>query len=165
MNNTSFIGFKVDKDLHDAIRAKSEFENTTVTDLIKRAVVEYLNKDINVSNEILGTLEQINKNIKKCNDQYSVFHSLFLHYLKYYFAINKVEIDKWVSPDGNQSNTIALRNNIMKSGESYRDLFVQNFSKENKHLRKLIEILLLDYMTEPVEESGGNSLVSESKME
>ena len=52
------------RELNNAIRAKAQLENTTVTDLIRRAICEYLNRDINVSNEILGTLEQINKNVK-----------------------------------------------------------------------------------------------------
>ncbi len=153
---TSFIGIKVDKDMHDAIKAKAQLEKMSVSDLFRRAVVEYLNKDINVSNEILGTMEQINKNIKKCNDQYVLFHSLFLHFLKYYFAIEKSEMDKWKSPDNNMENTLIIRNNIMKKGSEYRDMFVSNFAKENIHLRKLIDTMLLDFMTEPVA-SGDNN--------
>jgi division protein CdvB (Snf7/Vps24/ESCRT-III family) len=71
---TSFIGIKVDGDLHEAIKAKAQLEQMSVSDLLRRAIVEYMNRDINVSNEILGTLEQLNKNVKKCNDQYVLFH-------------------------------------------------------------------------------------------
>ena len=63
---TSFIGIKVDSDLHEAIKAKAQLEQMNVSDLLRRAIVEYMNRDINVSNEILGTLEQINKNVKSC---------------------------------------------------------------------------------------------------
>ena len=77
---TSFIGIKVDRELHEAIKAKAQLEQMNVSDLLRRAIVEYLNRDINVSNEILGTLEQINKNVKSCNDRYVLFHSLFLHF-------------------------------------------------------------------------------------
>ncbi len=146
---TSFIGIKVDKDLHEAIKAKAQLENMSVSDLFRRAIVEYLNRDINVSNEILGTLEQINKNVKNCNDKQMLYHSLFLHFLKYFFAINKSEIDKWVSPDHDKANTLVLRNNIMNTGADYRDKFVQNFTSENKHLRSLIDKMLMDFMTEP----------------
>lgn len=146
---TSFIGIKVDGDLHEAIKAKAQLEQMSVSDLLRRAIVEYMNRDINVSNEILGTLEQLNKNVKKCNDQYVLFHSLFLHFLKYFFAINKSEMDKWKSPDGNRENTLAVRNTIMKTGAEYRDSFVKNFRNENIHLRKLIDSMLLDFMTEP----------------
>ena len=156
---TSFIGIKVDKDLHEAIKAKAQLERMNVSDLLRRAIVEYLNKDINVSNEILGTMEQINKNVKKCNDQYVLFHSLFLHFLKYYFAINKSEMDKWKSPDGNRENTLAVRNTIMKTGAEYRDMFVSNFGNENKHLRKLIDTMLLDFMTEPAAADNTSSQV------
>lgn len=160
--NTSFIGIKVDGDLHEAIKAKAAMEKMSVSDLLRRSVVEYLNRDINVSNEILGTMEQINKNVKKCNDQYVLFHSLFLHYLKYFFAVNKSEIDRWVSPDHKKENTIAMRNNIMNKGAEFRDLFVENFCSENKHLRKLIDTLLLDFMTESTS-SGADSFENTSK--
>ena len=160
ISDTSFIGIKVDRELNNAIRAKAQLENTTVTDLIRRAICEYLNRDINVSNEILGTLEQINKNVKNCNDEYVLFHSLFLHFLKYFFAIHKSELDKWVSPDGNKANTIALRNNIMNTGAGYRDLFVSNFENENKHLRKLFDSMLLNFMTESVSSEETTSQVA-----
>ena len=51
--NTSFIGIKVDGDLHEAIKAKAAMEKMSVSDLLRRSIVEYLNRDINVSNEIL----------------------------------------------------------------------------------------------------------------
>lgn len=147
---TSFIGIKVDSDLHEAIKAKAQLEQMNVSDLLRRAIVEYMNRDINVSNEILGTLEQINKNVKSCNDRYVLFHSLFLHFLKYYFAISKSELDKWVSPDHKKENTLIMRNNIMSKGAEYRDSFVDNFRNENKHLRSLIDKMLLELTTEPV---------------
>lgn len=148
---STLIGFKADDELNNTIKAKAKLENITVTDLLRRAVTEYLYKDINVQNELLGTLEQINKNIKKTNDQYSVFHSLFLHYLKYFFAVNKSEMDKWKSPNNNQQETIQIQTKIMETGGDYRDKFVSSFKKENTHIQNLIEILLADYMTEVVE--------------
>lgn len=146
---SSFIGIKVDSDLHEAIKAKAQLEQMSVSDLLRRAIVEYMNRDLNVSNEILGTLEQINKNVKDCNDHYVLFHSLFLHFLKYYFAISKSELDKWVSPDHKKENTLIMRNNIMSKGAEYRDSFIENFKSENKHLRSKVDRLLLDFMTEP----------------
>ena len=47
----SFIGIKVDSDLHEAIKAKAQLEQMSVSDLLRRAIVEYMNRDINVSNE------------------------------------------------------------------------------------------------------------------
>ena len=61
-------------------------------------------------------------------------------------------MDKWKSPDGNKEATFALQANIINKGADYRDKFVANFSKENKHLKKIIEILMADYMTEEAEE-------------
>lgn len=146
------ITIRLDDDLINAVKAKANLEHGTVTDLVKRAIVSYMNADINIQNEILGSIEQINKNVKKSNDNYALFHALFLQYLKYFFAFNKSELDKWVAPGGNSKDTIALREKNMAIGEKYRDTFIRNFPKDSRNLNRLIEQMFSDCLLEDVEE-------------
>ena len=148
----SILTLRLDDDLINAIKAKANLEHGTVTDLVKRAIVSYMNADLNIQNEILGSLEQVSKNIKKTNQNYAVFHALFLQYLKYFFAFNKSELDKWVAPSGNPKDTVAIREKNMAIGEKYRDTFIHNCPKDSRNLNNLIEQMFSDCLMEDVEE-------------
>ncbi len=148
----ALLTIRLDEDFINAIKAKANLEHGTVTDLVRKALVNYMNADINVQNEILCSLEQVNKSVRKSNENYALFHALFLQYLKYFFAFNKSEMDKWVAPSGNPKDTIALRQKMVSTGEKIRDDFIHSFPKDSKGLNRLIEKMFSDCLLEDAEE-------------
>ena len=152
MSKNNLIAIRLDDDLLNAVKARASLEHGTVTDLVKRAIISYMNADMNIQNEILGYLEQVNKSVKTNNQNYAVFYSLFFEYLTYFFAFNISEFEKWSSSDNDKEKTIAIRKKQIEKGERFRNDFKDRFTHNSRNLRRVIENLFADCLVEDVEE-------------
>ena len=152
---TERLSLRLDEKFLQDIKNKAMLENITVTDLILRSVSEYVYKDVNIQNELLGTLEQINANLKVCMNNDEFFESFFIHYLKYFFVIYNETISKVRAVDDNSTDifketegTKQLRLLARKKGAVQRDECLSNFKGNTVHLKKICESLLADTLLE-----------------
>ncbi|MGN0731887.1 MAG: hypothetical protein ACI4MA_08300 [Treponema sp.] len=133
---------RLEKEFLTQIEEKAALEKMSATEFIEYAIKKELYSDINIQNELLAKFELMHSDINRVSKNLDVLASIFLYYLKYYFSIEKAEIDN-ISPE--------MRNAVFEQGEKRRNSFIANFKKENRHLKSLFEVLLADYLVKAVE--------------
>ena len=133
---------RLEKEFLTQIEEKAALEKMSATEFIEYAIKKELYSDINIQNELLAKFELMHSDINRVSKNLDVLASIFLYYLKYYFSIEKAEIDN-ISPE--------MRNAVFEQGEKRRNSFITNFKKENRHLKSLFEVLLADYLIKAVE--------------
>lgn len=149
------ITFKCDDNFYKEVYARAELDRSTVTELIKKSITEYLYKDVNIQNELLGALEQTQSNIKTVKDEFSLFYSLFVYYLKYYFALSRKELDTWRTQEDIGKDTKLLSENSkyifkqnLEKGEETKEKFLNAFKKQSPRMRNLIDVLMAGCLEE-----------------
>lgn len=152
---TKVISVRLEENILNDIQNKALLENSTSPKIIHKAIQEYIYKDINIQNELLGTLEQINANLKTCINNDELFEAFFIHYLKYFFVIYNETISKVKAVDDNSidlfketEGTKQLRALERKKAALQRNECLSNFKENSIHLKKICESLLANTLIE-----------------
>ncbi|MCQ2596554.1 MAG: hypothetical protein MJ181_01790 [Treponema sp.] len=149
------ITFRCNETFYKELEVRANLDSCTISDLIKKAVIEYLKKDLNIQNELLGTITQNNSSLKKIMNENKMYHSIFIFYLKYFFATTQSVFDSWRIPE-DKGKPIADSSNASKKiykdqlekGQYAVDRFIEQFQKENPQVRNLIDILIANCIEE-----------------
>ena len=103
---------RLEKEFLTQIEEKAALEKMSATEFIEYAIKKELYSDINIQNELLAKFELMHSDINRVSKNLDVLASIFLYYLKYYFSIEKAEIDN-ISPE--------MRNAVFEQGEKRRN--------------------------------------------
>lgn len=145
------LTIRINEELVTQIKLKSELDNITQAELITRAITEYLYKDINIQNELLGMLTQTNKNVKKCHDEYNLFYAFMIECIKYLAVIYNATMQSIHEPgdvDGNSNESKLLKHKAVMEAEKRLNTFMEHFRKDSRHLVGLVQTLFADVITE-----------------
>ena len=80
---------RVDNDLRKVVDIKAAQMHLSCGELIRRALKEYLYKDSNISNELLSTVQGLKKDLESQKRRLELHSSMFLYYLRFFFAFNE----------------------------------------------------------------------------
>lgn len=150
------VNFRCEDKLYEELSARSQLENKTITDLMKEAIVEYLYKDTNIQNELLGCIEQINSNVNKANKQFNLFYSMYIYFLNYFFSCNIKEMNQWCTETdrgkdrrswSKDSKDIYMRQ--IDEGKATTESFIKSFIN-NPMARKAMDIHFANVLEEDV---------------
>ena len=148
------ITFRCNDPLYKELENRANIDSCTITDLIKKAVVEYLRKDLNIQNELLGTLTQNNVSLKKIMNENKMYHSVFMFFLKYFFASTQDIFDSWRVPEeknlpiADAPKSWKLYKEKLDKGKTGVENFVEAFQVENPQIRNLIDVLIANCIEE-----------------
>jgi hypothetical protein len=138
--NNARIGMRINEAILKQIQACAAVENCSATDLITRAITEYINKDTLIQPQIFGAIEALRGDIKFIDKKVELFSNLWVYWLQFYFAFTP-------SYSGNPEEAKAF----IESSKRRRTAMLDSFRKDMKTQPKLIEMLLADYLAEDIE--------------
>lgn len=136
--NLKILTFQVDEILNEQLKHKAVLENTSVSNIIRTSVNEYINKDTNIQTNLFGSCEAIRQNIKKTEDKIDIFTNLFLYWLEYYFAYTK----SFGEMEDSEKQA------MLESGRKRQEALLARFKKQTKEKKKLFETLVCDYINQ-----------------
>lgn len=136
--NLKILTFQVDEVLNNQLKHKAMLENTSVSNIIRTSVNEYINKDVNIQTNLFASCEAIRQKIKKTEDKLDLFTNLFIYWLEYYFAYTK----SFGEMDDSEKQT------MLESGRKRQEALITRFKKQMKDKKKLFETLICDYINQ-----------------
>ena len=133
---------RVDNDLRKVVDIKAAQMHLSCGELIRRALKEYLYKDQNISNELLSTVQGLKKDLESQKRRLELHSSMFLYYLRFFFAFNE-DIIKDIPNE--------MRKQFFDRGEKRRDDFINLFRNQKISRTNYLELLLGEFLAESVE--------------
>lgn len=102
---------------------------TNMSDFIRTAVTDYMNKDVVWQGVLQGAIESLRSEIQKSNKCNEIFAQMFVYYLQFYFMFTSFPRDK---------EEIL---NQLKAGKSKKDFFLNNFKASLKNNPSFMEMI------------------------
>lgn len=133
---------RVDNDLRKVVDIKAAQMHLSCGELIRRALKEYLYKDSNISNELLSIVQGLKKDLESQKRRLELHSSMFLYYLRFFFAFNE-DIIKDIPNE--------MRKQFFDRGEKRRDDFINLFRNQKISRTNYLELLLGEFLAESVE--------------
>ena len=133
---------RVDNDLRKVVDIKAAQMHLSCGELIRRALKEYLYKDSNISNELLSTVPGLQKDLESQKRRLELHSSMFLYYLRFFFAFNE-DIIKDIPNE--------MRKQFFDRGEKRRDDFINLFRNQKISRTNYLELLVGEFLAESVE--------------
>jgi hypothetical protein len=124
------------------INSRAALEGCTPSELIKGAITEYLTKDINIQAQELGVLEALRGQLNFLDKKTELLSSLWLFWLKYYFALTK----------GFGDIPQEVIDEQFKKGEYRKNMMIKDYKEKMKKQPSFLETLLADYLGKEVRE-------------
>ena len=137
---------RINKDLADQIEAKAISLGVTPSELARTALSEYIHKDVNISNEVLGTLSILENEIEGVRRRVELQSNVFIYFLRFFFAFSGKDIEQVPKE---------MRKQFFEKGEKRRDDFIKLFRQQTANKVNIFELMLGEYLTDPVENTGG----------
>lgn len=129
------LSIRVDRNTWNAIIEKTLIKKCTKTDYVIEAIKNDLTKDVNLENQQLGMLNEIYTSIKNNTRKLDIFSSLFLYFIKFFFAIHNENL-----------KLMEDKNDIFKEAEKARESFLKFYKLENKRTLTVVDALLNDFI-------------------
>ena len=133
---------RLSKDLLTQIEAKALSLGVTPSELARTALNEYIHKDVNINNEVLGTLSILENEIEGIRRRVELQSNVFIYFLRFFFAFSGSEIEKVPRE---------ARKQFFEKGEKRRDDFIKLFKQQTANKVNIFELMLGEYLTEPAE--------------
>lgn len=134
------FNMRITDDLRKKIEAKARSEGISLSEAVRTALTDYLHRDVNIYNGILGTLSSLEKDMERLQRQLELHSNLFVYYLRFFFAFEGKEIEG-IPKDS--------RKQFFDKGERRRDDFIKLFKQQNANHVNIFEMMMSDLMTAP----------------
>ena len=133
---------RIDGNTHKRLISKAQLEDSTVSEMTRNAITEYLDKDTNWQGQIEGNFSRLFKDVQSLKREIQVFSELWLHWTEFYFTYTRSL--------GDMSE--AQRQLLVQEGKRRAQLMVESFKKGlNERKPGLVESMLADYLVEDVQ--------------
>lgn len=136
------FNIRISKDLKAQIDAKAMSLKITPSELARIAITNFIYKDVNISNELLGTLSGLQNDLEGIRRRIELHSNVFIYYLRFFFAFEGNELDKVPKE---------IRKQFFAKGEKRRDDFIRLFRQQNVNHVNIFELLLGEYLAEPTD--------------
>ena len=133
---------RIDGNTHKRLISKAQLEDSTVSEMTRNAITEYLDKDTNWQGQIEGNFSRLFKDVQSLKREIQMFSELWLHWTEFYFTYTRSL--------GDMSE--AQRQLLVQEGKRRAQLMVESFKKGmNERKPGLVESILADYLVEDVQ--------------
>lgn len=133
---------RIDGNTHKRLISKAQLEDSTVSEMTRNAITEYLDKDTNWQGQIEGNFSRLFKDVQSLKREIQIFSELWLHWTEFYFTYTRSL--------GDMSE--AQRQLLVQEGKRRAQLMVESFKKGmNERKPGLVESMLADYLVEDVQ--------------
>lgn len=133
---------RIDGNTHKRLISKAQLEDSTVSEMTRNAITEYLDKDTNWQGQIEGNFSRLFKDVQFLKREIQIFSELWLHWTEFYFTYTRSL--------GDMSE--AQRQLLVQEGKRRAQLMVESFKKGlNERKPGLVESMLADYLVEDVQ--------------
>lgn len=133
---------RIDGNTHKRLISKAQLEDSTVSEMTRNAITEYLDKDTNWQGQIEGNFSRLFKDVHSLKREIQMFSELWLHWTEFYFTYTRSL--------GDMSE--AQRQLLVQEGKRRAQLMVESFKKGlNERKPGLVESMLADYLVEDVQ--------------
>lgn len=133
---------RIDGNTHKRLISKAQLEDSTVSEMTRNAITEYLDKDTNWQGQIEGNFSRLFKDVQSLKREIQMFSELWLHWTEFYFTYTRSL--------GDMSE--AQRQLLVQEGKRRAQLMVESFKKGlNERKPGLVESMLADYLVEDVQ--------------
>lgn len=122
------------------IRLRAGNLGITCNEFIRQACKDYMEKDLKVENALISSLERIESSLNHTTKKVDIFNSVFLYWLKFYFAFSSADFDNLPSREA--------QNQKLDKGENKRNIFLKWYKRDNQHMLNIYESLLGDFLLE-----------------
>lgn len=133
---------RIDGNTHKRLISKAQLEDSTVSEMTRNAITEYLDKDTNWQGQIEGNFSRLFKDVQSLKREIQIFSELWLHWTEFYFTYTRSL--------GDMSE--AQRQLLVQEGKRRAQLMLESFKKGlNERKPGLVESMLADYLVEDVQ--------------
>lgn len=131
---------RLNKELKKKIEAKAASEGMSLSEAVRSSLNDYLHKDVNINNEILGHLTSLETEIEQLTRRQELHSNVFIYFLRFFFAFSGKEIEQVPKE---------MRKQFFDKGEKRRDDFIKLFKSQVSNHTNIFEMMLGDLITEP----------------
>lgn len=136
------ILIRVNEKIKKQIKAQAAFQNISISDFIRNAIVDYLAKDVNWQGQLQGTINALHNDIRKAIKNIDLFSSLWLTWTEFYFAYTK--------SFGTMSDE--QKKLHLQEGKERSKYMVSTFKKTMSQKPGMVETLLADFLIQEKQE-------------
>ncbi len=133
---------RISADLKNQIEAKAVSLGVKPAEVIRSALTEYVQKDVSITNEVLGFLSGIQKDVERLQRRFELHSNVFIFFLRFFFAFEGKELEN--IPKEN-------RKQFFDKGERRRNDFIRLFKQQTSNKVNVFEMLLADCLGEEME--------------
>ena len=130
---------RIDGNTRQRLDAKAQLEDCSVSETVRNAIAEYLDRDTDGQGQIAGNMARIFKEIQGIKKEIQVFSELWLHWTEFYFTYTRSLGEM----------TDAQRQLLVQEGKRRSQLMLESFKKVMRERKPgLVESMLADYLVE-----------------
>lgn len=130
---------RIDGNTRQRLDAKAQLEDCSVSETVRNAIAEYLDRDTDWQGQIEGNMARIFKEIQGIKKEIQVFSELWLHWTEFYFTYTRSLGEM----------TDAQRQLLVQEGKRRSQLMLESFKKVMREKKPgLVESMMADYLVE-----------------
>ena len=130
---------RIDGNTRQRLDAKAQLEDCSVSETVRNAIAEYLDRDTDWQGQIEGNMTRIFKEIQGIKKEIQLFSELWLHWTEFYFTYTRSLGEM----------TDAQRQLLVQEGKRRSQLMLESFKKVMREKKPgLVESMMADYLVE-----------------